>query len=306
MQSPDKEAWLQAMQNEIDSHKRSKTWELVRAATIQAGRRAVGSTWAFDVKRNADGTIARYKARLLKAGTTITPTPTQSGSKTLRTLLSYAALKKLKLSGADIVTAYLNGTLEEQIHMRQPPGLEEAGPKGEPMVCLLIKSIYGLKQSGACWEARLTAELKSIGFSRCETDPSRSSSDDLREEVVEALKDVFEVKDTGDLTWLLGTAIHQDLNEDTVSLSQSLYIEDMMTTFLPDEVKTPKKARSMPCNEQILQHTNSTPADQINPLYRKGVGKLLWLVVMSRPDLAFTVSLLGRFNSCGGAPHMEA
>jgi hypothetical protein len=110
-------------------------------------------------------------SRRLKAGTTITPTPTQSGSKTLRTLLSYAALKKLKLSGADIVTAYLNGTLEEQIHMRQPPGLEEAGPKGEPMVCLLIKSIYGLKQSGACWEARLTAELKSIGFSRCETDP---------------------------------------------------------------------------------------------------------------------------------------
>jgi hypothetical protein len=68
MQSPDKEAWLQAMQNEIDSHKRSKTWELVRAATIQAGRRAVGSTWAFDVKRNADGTIARYKARLCAQG----------------------------------------------------------------------------------------------------------------------------------------------------------------------------------------------------------------------------------------------
>ena len=62
----------------------------------------------------------------------------------------------------------------------------------------------------------------------------------------------------------------------------------------------------MPCTEQILELDSSTPPDKVDPRYRKGVGQLLWLVVISRFDLAYTVSLLGRFNSCGGVRHMEA
>ena len=332
--SPDRRLWQEAMDKEIDCHRRAGTWELVPAASCRSGRKPVGSTWAFDVKRNADGTISRYKARLCAQGFSqiegwdfnITYSNTIRLD-TVRLLLAIAAMKKLKLTGIDIVTAYLNGTLEEVIHMRQPPGFEEQGSNGEPMVCRLVKSIYGLKQSGKCWETRLLAELKKIGFCRCDYDPClfrmtaeaeiiyigvyvddliiASSTDQLRESVVDSLKQAFEVKDTGLLTWILGSAIHQDLVNDTVSLDQLLYIEDIMQTFLPEEIKSPKKGRSLPCNETILHLTNDTKPQDVHPLYRKIVGKLLWLVMVSRFDLAFAVSVLGRFNACGGAPHME-
>ena len=78
-----------------------------------------------------------------------------------------------------------------------------------------------------------------------------------------------------------------------------------MQTFLPNEMSD-KKFTSLPCNDQILLLDNQTSASDIDPLYRRGVGKLNWLVSVSRPDLAYTLSILGRFNNCGGAPHMVA
>ena len=91
-------------------------------------------------------------------------------------------------------------------------------------------------------------------FERCEVDPClyklvkgneviyvacyvddlimASTSDSLRTSFMADLKRVFEVKDTGDLTWILGAAITQDIENGTVSIDQSLYIEDMMKTML--------------------------------------------------------------------------
>ena len=331
----DKEKWKEAMEREIESHSKAGTWALVPASQVPAGRKIVGSTWAFDVKRNADGSIARYKARLCAQGFSqlegwdynITYSSTVR-LETFRALLAVAAMQSLHLSGADIVTAYLNGVLEETIYMRQPAGYIQTGSNGAPLVCRLIKSIYGLKQSGACWEVRLKAELLKMGFVNCEADPClyalrrdknviyltsyvddlilASSCPKLREHVMQGLRKVFSITDTGPLTWVLGTAIHQDMVARTVSIDQSMYIEDMMQTFLPEEVKHPKKCRSMPCNDSILNLTDGLPESEHNPLYRKGVGKLMWLVVVSRFDLAYTTSMLGRFNNCGGAPHMEA
>ena len=333
--SPQRDSWYKAMQSEYDSHIKAGTWQLVPADSIPPGRKTVGSTWAFDVKKNPDGSISRYKARFCAQGfsqlegwdyqNTFSNTVRLE---TIRVILALAAALGLKLTCVDIVTAYLNGTLKEKVYMRQPRGFEQRGKDNEPLVCLLLRSIYGLKQSGACWEARLVSELIKIGFSRCEVDPClfkleraanaiiyvaayvddlvlASSSQELRDEVVQALRDIFDVKDIGDLTYVLGTAVHQDLQAGTVSLDQSLYIEEMMQTFLPNEMSD-KKFTSLPCNDQILLLDNQTSASDIDPLYRRGVGKLNWLVSVSRPDLAYTLSVLGRFNNCGGAPHMVA
>ena len=91
----------------------------------------------------------------------------------LRTIFALAAALGLALTGADIKTAYLYGFIEEDIdiYMVQPKGFEKKTKDGEPMVCKLIRSIYGLRQSGARWEARLVKELQGLGFQRCEWDP---------------------------------------------------------------------------------------------------------------------------------------
>ena len=326
--------WKEAMDEEIKSHDKAGTWELVLASEAPRGRRPIGSTWSYDVKRNADGTVNRYKARFCAQGFsqiegydyyhTYSNTVRMD---TLRLLLATAAAESYFLTGADIKTAYLNGKLDEDIYMRQPQGFEKEGPNGEPMVCKLKKSIYGLKQSGACWERRLVQELSAIGFTRCEADPClykleqkgatlfmttyvddllfASSNLKIRENVMSSLNKVFEVKDTGVLTWFLNTAIRHERTQRRIEIDQSLYIEDIMQTFLPNEVGKTRKWPSLPCTEQILSLKADLPPEQFDPRYRSGVGKLNWLVTMTRFDLAFAVSTLARFNNCGGAPHME-
>ena len=332
--SPEYDKWLKAMKEEIDSHSKAGTWKLILAATIPKGRRPIGSTWSYDVKRNADGTVNRYKARFCAQGFSqmegFDYYHTYSNTvrmDTLRMLLAGACAKSYFLTGADVKTAYLNGTLDEKIYMRQPQGFEQNGPNGEPMVCELKKSIYGLKQSGACWERCLLQELKKIGFTRCEGDPClyklqkgksvlflttyvddllfASSDLAIRTDVMARLNKVFEVKDTGILTWFLNTAIRHERIQKRIEIDQSLYIEDLMHTFLPGEVDKPRKAPSLPCTEQILSLPTDLPPEQVDARYRSGVGKLNWLVTMTRFDLAFAVSTLARFNHRGGAPHME-
>jgi len=333
--SPDKEKWMQAMKDEIDSHHKSGTWRLVKARDVPPGRKIIGSTWSYDVKRNADGTISRFKARFCAQGFSqlegwdyhLTYSNTVRLD-TLRALMAVAAIRGYRLTGVDVKTAYLNGELKEEIYMKQPPLFEKTGEGGEPMVCKLVKSIYGLKQSGACWEERLVSELTKIGFNQCSTDPClfkmvsgkhiiflasyvddlsmASSCPLLREKVVKDISKVFDLTDTGDLTWLLGTSITQDLKAGTVTLDQSLYIEEMMQIFLPHEITAPRKAPALPCSEAIQNLSSDTPIEKVDSRYRKGVGKLNWLVSVSRPDLAYTLSILARFNNCGGEEHMDA
>ena len=107
------------------------------------------------VKHNADGSLDRYKARLVAKGYSQHPgfdfketfAPTVHYS-TIHIVLALTALEDLELRSVDISHAYLNGTLEEEIYMKQPEGFEVGGPEH---VCKHVKSLYGLKQAGRVW-----------------------------------------------------------------------------------------------------------------------------------------------------------
>ena len=75
----------------------------------------------------------------------------------------------LQLHQADVATAFLNDELEEEVYVEQPEGVVIPGE--EHLVCRLIKSIYGLKQSPRCWNAVLDSHLKKMGFVQMVTDP---------------------------------------------------------------------------------------------------------------------------------------
>ncbi len=118
--------------------------------------------WGFKRKLHADGTLARYKARLCAKGFTqqhgidynATFSPTVSFT-TIRTLFCLAAHYDLDIQQADVEGAFLYADLQEEIYMTQPEGFNQPASDGTRMVCLLKKAIYGLKQAPFEWNATL-------------------------------------------------------------------------------------------------------------------------------------------------------
>ena len=163
---PQSEQWRNAANEEYKALMDNNTWSLTR---LPEGRKAIGSKWVFKVKCKPDGTVDRYKARLVAQGyaqkpgidyeETFSPVVHRSS---LRTLLSYGVDKGMLIHQMDVVTAFLNGKLTEEIYMRQPDGFIESG--SEDLVCKLNRSLYGLKQSPRCWNLVLDEFLRSLGF----------------------------------------------------------------------------------------------------------------------------------------------
>ena len=119
------------------------------------------------MKKNADGTVARYKARLVAKGYTQQPgidfTETYAPVvkfTTIRTMLALAALKGYNVTQMDVTTAYLHADVDTELYMEQPEGFEKQGKQGEELVCKLKKSLYGLKQAGHNWNKEIDQWLK--------------------------------------------------------------------------------------------------------------------------------------------------
>ena len=165
--------WIQAMEIEMKSLKENDVWELME---LPKGKKTVGSKWVYKVKTGADGSVERYKARLVaqgftqKYGTdydeTFCPVVRMES---LRALIALSVQFDLQLHQVDVTTAFLNGELEEEVYMQQPKGFIHKGE--EHLVCKLKKSLYGLKQSPRCWNTALDKQLKEMGFVQSTSDP---------------------------------------------------------------------------------------------------------------------------------------
>ena len=158
---PDAVKWMKAAQEEMDSLLEHDTWSLTKPPL---GRKVIGSKWVFKIKHDENGDAERYKCRLVVQGykqaqgidyhETFAPVA-RFGS--IRTLLAIAAKRKMYVHQMDVHTAFLNGTLDEDVYMSQPEGFEVEGK--EDVVCHLHRSLYGLKQSPRCWNKELSCHL---------------------------------------------------------------------------------------------------------------------------------------------------
>ena len=116
--------WKKAMNEEMEALQRNTTWELV---PLPKGKKTVGCRWIFTVKLNPDGSINRYKARLVAKGytqkygidyeDTFAPVAKMN---TIRVLISLAANLNWPLKQFDVKNAFLNGTIDEEVHMDPP------------------------------------------------------------------------------------------------------------------------------------------------------------------------------------------
>ena len=144
--------WLPAMDGELANHKRNGSWTALPSCKLPRGRRAHKLTWVFKLKR--DGTA---KARLCVQGCTLREGIDfdQVFSSTLRhssarALFAFAARLGCSIRSIDWVAAYLQGEFQEGevIYCHMPPGFEENGPDGLPLILRIEKPIYGIPQSG--------------------------------------------------------------------------------------------------------------------------------------------------------------
>ncbi|GKF33693.1 ribonuclease H-like domain-containing protein, partial [Tanacetum coccineum] len=156
--------WYRAMLDEYNALIKNNTWILVPRPS---DANIVRSLWLFRHKYNADGTLNRYKARLVANGSTQltgidvdeTFSPVVKPA-TIRTVLSLALSRHWPVHQLDVKNAFLHGSLSETVYMQQPPGFRDS--QHPDHVCLLQRSLYGLKQAPRAWFQRFAANLMAI------------------------------------------------------------------------------------------------------------------------------------------------
>jgi hypothetical protein len=173
LHSPDVARWIDAMTEEVNSLKESKTWELVR---LPDGRQAIQCKWVFKTKYHPNGKIDKFKARLVakgytqKAGVDYSETFSPMVKfETVRIVMAITAADDLEIVQFDIKTTFLNGDIAELLYMEQPEGFID---KDHPdYVCLLRKALYGLKQASRNWNHKFHQFLLQFGFVASDADP---------------------------------------------------------------------------------------------------------------------------------------
>ena len=253
MLSSDSTSWKEAVNSEIESILSNHTWELV---DLPPGNKPLGSKWIFKRKMKDDGTIDKYKARLVVKGfrqkegldyfDTYSPVTRITS---IRMLIALAAVYGLEIHQMDVKTVFLNGELEEEIYIEQPEGFVVPGK--EKKVCKLTKSLYGLKQAPKQWHAKFDQTMLSNGFKINECDKCVYIKDTPNQEVILCLyvddmlimsKDIanikatkrmlaskFDMKDLGVVDVILGIKILKTPNG--LALSQTHYIQKILEKF---------------------------------------------------------------------------
>jgi hypothetical protein len=317
------ESWREAMLDEMTSIEANGTWELVNPPLHQ---RPIGLKWVYKIKRDASGIIVKYKARLVAKGyvqrqgidyeKVFAPV---ARLETVRLLLALAASEGWPVHHMDVRSAFLNGELQEQVFVAQPPGFVVAGQ--EQKVLRLVKALYGLRQAPRAWYAKLDSSLDSLGFRRCAYDHAVYTRglgadrliigvyvDDLLitggnieelKQFKEEMKTTFRMSDLGLLRYYLGLEVSQ--TQEGIIISQGAYatkILEMAGLMKCNPSQTPMELRLKLSKFSTCPEVDATE-------YRRIVGALRYLV-NTRPDLGFAVGYVSRFMERPTTEHLVA
>jgi Reverse transcriptase (RNA-dependent DNA polymerase) len=333
---PDWPSWEKAIEEELATLKAAGTWRLENAPP---GANVIGSKWVLKAKKDAAGNVVRYKARLVAQGFSQiggvdyddTYAPVAKLAST-RAVIAMANRLRMEMHQIDIKGAYLNGELNdnEVLYMQHPPGYKS--PDAGTRVLRLVKTLYGLKQSGRRWYQKLSSVFDSLGFKQCAVDQAVyfraigtkgdltvvvvhvddcsivATTIRLVEELKAGLRAHFEVTDLGELHWMLGIEVKRDRPGRVVHLSQRAYIDAILRRHQLADLKP----LSTPMDHQVRLSTEQKPASAAECAmmrdvpYREAVGALNWAALATRPDIAFAVATVARFAQDPGPAHWEA
>jgi len=306
------QVWKDAMTEEYESIIKNDVWEVVPRPQDKT---VVTSKWLYKMKHVADGSTEKYKARFVTRGFSqkegidydeiFAPVARYT---TIRSIIALAASQGWNLHQMDVKTAFLHGSIKEEVYVEQPEGFEIYDRKSH--VCRLKKALYGLKQAPRAWYERIDSYLMKLGFTRSEADPNLyfkveddkplilvlyvddlflTGADPLILKCKRELASEFEMKDLGLMHYFLGLEVWQKPGE--IFLSQGKYVVKILERFRMVDCKP--VTTPMELDFKKLSGSAAGPVLQNATEYRQLVGAIMFLV-NSRPDICFAVNTLSQ------------
>jgi hypothetical protein len=230
--------------------------------------------------------------------------------------------------------AFLNALVKENIYMKEPKGFETKNDDPHTQyLCKLNKAIYGIKQAPHEWYNEINEKITILKFKRCMSDQcvyvkqSKTGKmiiltlfvDDIvaayhiddEEEFLQDKKYLmskYEMKDLGDVNWILGMQVKRERKNKILIINQKLYCEKMVETYKMNECKSSSTPRdsSMKLSKDDSPQNEKEKEDMKNVPYQQLVGSLLYAAIHTRPDINFAVNLVSRFNQNPGVKHWIA
>ena len=260
----------------------------------------------------------------------------------IQVVLAFAAANDYEVLCYDVKSAFLHALLSHQVYLKQIGGFPESDPS---VVYLALRAIYGLRQSSHEFYCLLRKVLEDIGLIRCEVDhalffgrftspphpsiPMPTSGEDLvifmpvhvddglvatnslpsYQWVLGEMNKVIEVNDLGATSLYLGIRIDRDRPTCKMWLSQKHVVTDLLSTYNllnahPSSVPLRHKLHALP--EPPPNSLPDIPDSEIKVHYQRLVGSLLYLVLCTRPDIAYAAMALGQFNANPSRAHLLA
>ena len=330
MSKPDKDYWIEAVNKEWNRFKQYGVFKSVRKEDVPENAKFVSTTWAM--KKKASG---KYRARMNMRGfeqqdgvhydSSSINSPV-TNDVTIRTVIVLMLMAGWTARLVDVRGAFLHGSFDngEEIYTEVPQGFERFVDK-DKYVLLLMKTVYGLKQSAKMFWVELLKAMQFMKFLRSDADPCLyykhtdnglviwlSWVDDClcigpSIEVMKAKKDMmnlFDCEDVGEFNEYVGCKIDKDSDQKKIKFTQPVLIQSFYDEFsLADrQYKTPAEAGKVlsKCEEgQELSRSDQTK-------FRSGVGKLLHLMRWSRPEIWNSVREVSRRMQMANEDHMKA
>ncbi|CAI7746621.1 unnamed protein product [Closterium sp. NIES-53] len=282
--------WQAAMDAEMASWKSTGTYV---DEVPPLGANIVNGMWIFRLK-GPPGSPPAFKARYVARGfsqrhgvdyfQTFSPTPKMT---TLRVLLHVAAQRDYKLHSLDFSTAFLQGSLHEEIWLRRPPGFIGSFPAGTQWS--LRRPVYGLRQAPREWHDTLRTTLAALGFAPSTADPSlflRTDTSLPPFSVLVYVDDlVFATADTEALTLV---KLELQKRHTSTNLGE-------LRKYLGLQITRDRARRTITLTQSHMVHQSVEPSGP----YLELVGCLMYLMTCTRPDLAYPLSLLARYVAPG-------
>lgn len=302
------------MEEELNSLYENKTWDIV---PTPKGKNIVDCKWVFSIKNDSNGNLTKHKARLVAKGfsqkylldydETFAPVTRIT---TFRLLLAFAVQNNLLVHQMDVKTAFLNGSLNDEIYMKIPEGVNEK----ENHVCKLNKALYGLKQSARCWFEQFEKILRQHKFQHSDADKCLFTLDnghitrniyvilyvddviivayniDTIKSFKQYLSKQFEMKDMGEAQFFLGIKIER--NNSTITLNQTTYLQSVLKRFGMSDcnhVSTPLPTK--------INYAELNSDIRYEAPCRNLIGCLMYAMLCTRPDLCVSLNILSRFQN---------
>ncbi|GJX55592.1 putative ribonuclease H-like domain-containing protein [Tanacetum coccineum] len=312
------DSWVQAMQEELLQFKLQQVWVLV---DLPHGMKVIGTKWVYRNKRDERGVVVRNKARLVAQGYTqeegidydevFAPV---ARIEAIRLFLAFASFMGFIVYQIDVKSAFLYGTIDEEVYVSQPPGFVD--PDHPKKVYKVVKALYGLHQAPRAWYATLSTFLEKHGYKRGTIDKTlfikRDKKDIMLVQVYvddiifgstkkswcdefEALmQSRFQMSSMGELIFFLGLQVKH--STEGIFISQDKYVAEILKKFDLVSVALTK-------DEEVVDVNVTPKTSHLNAVkrifkYLKGKPNLgLWYLRESPFDLeAFSDSDYGGSN----------